>query len=74
LVRISGGRKEVEELWCEVLRNVIADKKVHADLWNLVWRDFELFNGKCQKRLSEVLWGEREFIGSVDSFVAAFHS
>jgi hypothetical protein len=73
LIRISEGRKEMERLWCEGLLGVIEGKKVHANLWNLVWRDYELFDPIFQRRLAEVLWGEQQFLGSVDSFIAAFH-
>lgn len=61
-------------VWSRVLKSVIVERKIHRDLWTLVWRDIALLPVDMQADIGTCIWENDPVVGGPFSVVAAFFS
>lgn len=72
LIRISKESDRFTEIWAQQLIRCIENKLVQKSLWQLIWRDYELFPSHHQAEISKILWSASPPACGLSTFVCAF--
>jgi hypothetical protein len=70
----AGREQEVGAEWAGAAMKMVAEKKVHAELWRVLWRDVALMRSDVRDQIIEGLWQDAEHVDGIFPVLAAFFS
>jgi hypothetical protein len=74
IVKCGRGVRDVVAAWAAGIRRLVVDKKVHPDMWKVLWRDLALMPPDITSDIIGTVWeGEPQFAGIFPA-VSAFFS
>ena len=51
-------------IWADAMAQLIAEKQVHPESWELLWRDISLLPPEIASTVTQSLWQSSEFSGT----------
>lgn len=66
--------QKVINIWSDVMKSLLKEKKVLPELWDVFLRDYSLMPKEEQSQISELLWENNPPTGNEFAFFSAFVS
>jgi hypothetical protein len=74
IVKCGRGEQNVVAAWAAGIRRVIVEKKVHPEMWKVLWRDIALMPPDIRSNIIGTVWDSDPQFAGIFPAVAAFFS